>query len=607
MGDVFISYSRRDKEFVSRLTGALERAGRQIWIDWEDIARGEDWWNEIQRGIEGADSVLFVITENWLVSEICHKELLHARKQHKRIFPIIRQQIKDDVEKRVKGTWMDSAWEQMARENWKELREINWLFFDDEARFETELGVLLQSLDADIPHIKAHTRYHLRALEWESSARNPSYLLTGDDLQFAEGWLKEAAAKTPIPTEIQGAYITMSRVILEKQSQRIQRLRRSAWVAGAVGAVAIAAVAIAVPFSLNAVNISRTAQAAANTATVEQGVARAEAQSARTQAAEAAATLAPVPATLTAVGEAVLHAQAEQDIARLQATAMDALNDGFNADAERIAQLLLDSYPDYAATYGARGQILERLSQLNPDGSLVEAVTAEYSRAIELEPQNPNWLNARGGFAVQQGQFEAAIADFDAAITLNPDDPIFYYNRGDAQVAGGDLTAAIADFNRTLEITPDDAYALNSRGYAHYLLGDYQAAIADFDRALLLDATYAKAYLNRGDARYQLGETEAALADFSLAVETNPFDPLIYQRRGEVYLELERFAEAEVDYSAAIQNGAWLPEAWLGRSRARAALGDLPGALTDFDEFVALGGEVTAALRAYRETLLGGE
>ena len=37
MQDVFISYARKDKEFVRRLHAALIEAGRDSWVNWEDI------------------------------------------------------------------------------------------------------------------------------------------------------------------------------------------------------------------------------------------------------------------------------------------------------------------------------------------------------------------------------------------------------------------------------------------------------------------------------------------------------------------------------------------------------------------------------------------
>jgi hypothetical protein len=62
MADVFISYSRKDADFVRRLHQALTEQGRDIWIDWEDIPLTADWWQEICAGIEAADNFLFIIS-----------------------------------------------------------------------------------------------------------------------------------------------------------------------------------------------------------------------------------------------------------------------------------------------------------------------------------------------------------------------------------------------------------------------------------------------------------------------------------------------------------------------------------------------------------------
>ena len=79
MADVFISYSRRDGEFVQRLNNAFVGANRVVWVDWQSIPRGEDWWREIYSGIEGGDAFITIISEHWLTSEICHNELRSAR------------------------------------------------------------------------------------------------------------------------------------------------------------------------------------------------------------------------------------------------------------------------------------------------------------------------------------------------------------------------------------------------------------------------------------------------------------------------------------------------------------------------------------------------
>lgn len=57
--DTFISYSRKDKAFVEQLVAKFHQADREPWVDWDDIYKGEDWWQSIQRGIEESDNFVW--------------------------------------------------------------------------------------------------------------------------------------------------------------------------------------------------------------------------------------------------------------------------------------------------------------------------------------------------------------------------------------------------------------------------------------------------------------------------------------------------------------------------------------------------------------------
>ena len=89
INDVFISYSRRDKTFAQKLNRALAEKNRQVWVDWDDIPLTADWWAEIQEGIEGADSFVFIISPDSVASKVCNQELDHAIACHKRIIPVV--------------------------------------------------------------------------------------------------------------------------------------------------------------------------------------------------------------------------------------------------------------------------------------------------------------------------------------------------------------------------------------------------------------------------------------------------------------------------------------------------------------------------------------
>ncbi len=243
MTDVFISYSRQDDEFAKRLTNALKKQERDVWIDWEDIPRAADWLNEIYAGVESADTFLFIVTQHSLTSEICNYEVAHARKHNKRIVPLIRQRIEGDLEALVKGQWMDTTWEQTARENWQQIGHLNWIFFEDDEKFDVEFAALTETLQTDIEHVNLHTRLLVRAREWESRDKNAGFLLTGDEISSAEDWLQlaEAGSKTPEPTQLHCDYIQQSRAREQAEKRLLRNLRRTTIIAVVIGAIAIIA------------------------------------------------------------------------------------------------------------------------------------------------------------------------------------------------------------------------------------------------------------------------------------------------------------------------------------------------------------------------------
>ena len=52
MGHIFISYSRRDAEYVDAIIKRFEKAGLSVWVDRGSIQGGDQWKQEIVEGIE---------------------------------------------------------------------------------------------------------------------------------------------------------------------------------------------------------------------------------------------------------------------------------------------------------------------------------------------------------------------------------------------------------------------------------------------------------------------------------------------------------------------------------------------------------------------------
>ena len=200
MTDVFISYSRKNKSFVQKLFDAFEKEGKKAWVDWEGIPHGSEWWREIEVGIESSDSFIFVISPDSIASEICERELIHALESNKRLVPILYQDVKGEIP--------------------PDLAKLDWIFFRDSDDFDKAFAALLETLNTDLEHVRAHTRLLTRAIEWENRNNDHSLLLRGNDLNEAQQWLMDASEKQPAPTSLQMSYITQGAQRQAKNQKR---------------------------------------------------------------------------------------------------------------------------------------------------------------------------------------------------------------------------------------------------------------------------------------------------------------------------------------------------------------------------------------------------
>jgi|GEM_PF-4627260 len=299
--DVFVSYSRRNKIFVEKLTIALRQhpSINEIWVDWEDIPESVDWWEEIKAGIEGANTFLFILTPDSARSSVCFDEIEHAMISSKRIVPIVHIDVTDDDD-------FEKLHPAIKRHNWIMFREDD----DFNERFEDIIGVL----STDVDHVNKHTRYFVRSKEWIENSKENSYLLTGVELEIAERWLREANKnnKQPEPTQTQTVFIHSSRRVddeikaeTQRREKQIRRFQQAAVLLGVFLVLAVLATVV----SINQVG---SAIDNASTATFAQGDAIVQANNAQTQVAlvstaEAEANNNAATATI-AQGEALVQA-----------------------------------------------------------------------------------------------------------------------------------------------------------------------------------------------------------------------------------------------------------------------------------------------------------
>ncbi len=84
---VFVSYSTREKDAVTRLTQDLQDAEEHVWLD-RRLAGGDAWWRAILEQIRGCDVFIFALSQNSIQSKPCQAELHYAQDLGLPILPV---------------------------------------------------------------------------------------------------------------------------------------------------------------------------------------------------------------------------------------------------------------------------------------------------------------------------------------------------------------------------------------------------------------------------------------------------------------------------------------------------------------------------------------
>lgn len=88
--DIFISYSRKDKDFVHGFVKEIENEClAKCWIDLTGIESGEQFGRKIQTAIDNTDIVLFMMSESSMQSEWTEKEVRYAKAIGRRVVPVL--------------------------------------------------------------------------------------------------------------------------------------------------------------------------------------------------------------------------------------------------------------------------------------------------------------------------------------------------------------------------------------------------------------------------------------------------------------------------------------------------------------------------------------
>lgn len=226
-------------------------------------------------------------------------------------------------------------------------------------------------------------------------------------------------------------------------------------------------------------------------------------------------------------------------------------------------------------------QYNQQWEELNKKPEIQEALQEmnKAERREEEQREKEQTLTAwdyirRGNRARDEGRQQDAMDEYSKAIEIYPENAAAYIGRGNVYDDLGHPEEAIKDFNKAIELDPNQAVAYYNRGNEYEKLRQYEKTIEDYSKAIELNPNDADVYNNRGVVYDDLGQYEKALEDYNKAIKLNPNDAVAYNNRGVVYENLKKYTKAIKDYTQAIQLNSEYKDSYLNRARVHSAIGE---------------------------------
>jgi HEAT repeat protein len=132
---IFLSYRSADVDFALRLAADLKNAGINLWMDRMDIKPGDDWPQALEAGVNNCAAMIVLVSEEYVKSKYCLRELHRADRMNKKIFPVVLAEVPPHE------TPMEL----------ERAQHISFMEWHDDSHYQESLTSLIDVLSHDFP------------------------------------------------------------------------------------------------------------------------------------------------------------------------------------------------------------------------------------------------------------------------------------------------------------------------------------------------------------------------------------------------------------------------------------------------------------------------
>jgi TolB-like protein/tetratricopeptide (TPR) repeat protein len=581
--DVFISYSREDKDRVLELVAKLRGAGVSVWIDQSGIDGAALWGEAIVNALDSAKVLLLMITESAGRSHNVAKEVMLTSERKGHILPVLLEQI----------TIPSSLKYPLAG-----IQHIDYSRGDPDQNLKSvlrslqTLGVsVAQSLAAATPGIDARsvTSASTPAAQGTEHAIEPGALavLPFDNISpdqetdyFSDGLTDELIARLSLVREIE----LVSRWATMQYKGRVQDIRA---VGNELNARYIVGGSVrrfhdSVRITVQLVDVATNRQLWGNTYKgklddifdIQEQVAQ--------QIVEALKLKLSFSEKVSLTKRQTVNAQAYDLYLRGQEH-LYRLTKRSSEYAIQLFEKAIELDPRFAAAYAgcssAYGQVYQQFSRQEKFREKAQELSF---KALMYDNNLPEAYRAMGLSYFLWGKFDEAAASCKKAIEIDPDDFIAHWTLGRICFTEGKLDQALELFRRVAEIKP--GFYAGHVDLAQTLMGlarkeeaevVYSQLLQLFPNYLLQNPDDSRARLIYANQLGRIGRKDEALQECAKALELSPGDPVMHYNAACMYANLGETSQTIDALRQAIEAG-YANFGWMRNDPDFASLRDNP-------------------------------
>lgn len=149
-----------------------------------------------------------------------------------------------------------------------------------------------------------------------------------------------------------------------------------------------------------------------------------------------------------------------------------------------------------------------------------------YSRLADQSPGDWRLFFARGAARERLGRWAEAEADFQRALELSPNQPDVLNYLGYSWIDRGErVHEGLSLIQRAVELRPSSGAIIDSLGWAYFRMGDYARALDYIEQAVELEPADPTLNEHLGDVYWRLGRRIEARFQWRRALSLEPDDP----------------------------------------------------------------------------------